>query len=361
MEVEKVQEYIDSLNKNNGWNIKLDTEEHIFDLVKENNGTIYSQSVEPSTNLSDKTVLENIDDLQDENGKVTGTIKCTVYSNEKLYFSEISDMNAYALAKKLGIDVTDETRFIRVQGEKGNYYDLKSLQIEEEVINAEDLKKEENANKEINYNEGIRISYYASEFFYWKELDAFEGKKINDLPKYATYEYDLKNEKKRKKTGKEKSLKGTSLVDENYYSFEEEAGTIVEQTRPAGQKLDMSEGMEESLLYVIKERLTYNGETGSQVEDKVKKWNGVTVEFAGSKDSSQEVIGVSVFDDNGQKIKYFKKGQRVKIIITTKEIPEPEPIQENTPGNEIPQTPIQQPIVPQQPDPPINNDGRGAH
>ncbi len=340
MEVEKVQEYIDSLNKDNGWNIKLDTEEHIFDLVKENNGTIYSQSVEPSTNLSDKTVLENIDDLQDENGKVTGTIKCTVYSNEKLYFSEISDMNAYALAKKLGIDVTDETRFIRVQGEKGNYYDLKSLQIEEEVINAEDLKKEENANKEINYNEGIRISYYASEFFYWKELDAFEGKKINDLPKYATYEYDLKNEKKRKKTGKEKSLKGTSLVDENYYSFEEEAGTIVEQTRPAGQKLDMSEGMEESLLYVIKERLTYNGETGSQVEDKVKKWNGVTVEFAGSKDSSQEVIGVSVFDDNGQKIKYFKKGQRVKIIITTKEIPEPEPIQENTPGNEIPQTPI---------------------
>ncbi|MEY8431751.1 protein kinase [Lachnospiraceae bacterium 48-42] len=359
MEVEKVQEYINSLNKDNGWNIKLDTEEHIFDLVKENNGTIYSQSVEPSTNLSDKTVLENIDDLQNENGKVTGTIKCTVYSNEKLYFSEISNMNAYALAKKLGIDVTDENRFIRVQGEKGNYYDLKSLQTEEEVINAEDLNKEENANKEINYNEGIRISYYASEFFYWKELDVFEGKKINDLPKYATYEYDLKNEKKRKKTGKEKSLKGTSLVDENYYSFEEEAGTIIEQTRPAGQKLDTSEGMEEALLYVIKERLTYDVETGRQVEDKVKKWNGVTVEFAGSKDSSQEAIGVSVFDDNGQEIKYFKKGQRVKIIITTKEIPEPEPIQENTPSNEIPQTPIQQPVAPQQPV--TDSDGREAN
>lgn len=325
--VEDANEYIKQLNEEHGWAIKLDTTDSVFDLNEENNGKIYNQSVEASTVLSDKKSLKNIDELNiDKEKKVSGTIACTVYSNEKVHYGELSGLNAFALAKKLNIDTTDPARFKKVEKENTNYYDLVEIQTKDGSISAKELQDAKNAEKEIHYDpNSMIISYYASEFFYWDSLDAFEGKNIKRLPKYKTYE--LKNETTRKKTGRKKSLRGTSLVDDSYYTFSSkyQKGDIVKQTQPAGSELDTSRGMDQALLYVIGEKLTYGGLTGAQVKDKLKNWQNVSVKYAGSADPSQEVLDVTVYNSEGENVDYFKKGQPLTVTVTTRTKPEPEP------------------------------------
>lgn len=328
MKVEEAEKYINQeLNAKNGWNIQLDTENYIFDLNEENNGRICNQSVEPSTVLSDPEALENVDDLEmDSEGKVTGTITCTKYSNQKLHYSEISKLNAFAMAKKLGIDTADESRFKKVEKDNTNYYDLVEIQTKDRTISAKELKDSSNADKEITYNkEQMIISYYASEFFYWESLDSFEGKNLAGLPAYETYE--LENETKRKKTGNKKSLRDTSLVDDSYYTFSDSynEGDIVEQTQEAGAELDTSKGMDEALLYVIGKKFTYSGETGVQVKAKLNGWNGVNIRYTGSADPSQEALNVSVKNSEGRLVSYFRKGQTLTVTIQTKEKPAPKP------------------------------------
>ncbi len=325
MKVEEAEKYISSLNKENNWDIKIDTENYIFDLNADD-GTICNQSIEPSTVLSDPDTLENIDTLEmDSDGKVTGTIICTRYSKEKLHYSEISKLNAFAMAKKLGIDTADKTRFKKVEKDNTNYYDLVEIQIKDETISAKELKDSSNADKEITYDDkSMSVSYYASEFFYWDSLEKFEGKNLAGLPDYETYEYV--NETKRKKTGNKKSLRNTSLIDDSYYTFSDkyDKGDIVKQTQESGTELDTSQGMDEALLYVIGTKLTYGGETGAQVKAKLGSWNNVTVKYAGSMDPSQEALGVSIQNSEGREINYFKKGQSLTVVITTKEKPKPE-------------------------------------
>lgn len=326
MKVEEAEKYVEQeLNAKNGWNIKLNTEEYIFDLNEENDGKICSQSVEPSTVLSDPEALENVDDLKmDSKEKVTGTITCTRYSNQKLHYSEISKLNAFALAKKLGIDTTDKSRFKKIEKENTNYYDLVEIQTKDETISAKQLKDSSNADKEITYDrEKMAVSYYASEFFYWKSLDDFEGKNLAALPAYETYEFE--NETKRKKTGNKKSLRDTSLVDDSYYTFSGnyDEGDIVEQTQEAGTELDTSEGMDEALLYAIGKKFTYGGETGAQVKEKLSGWSGVSVRYTGSGDPSQETLDVAVKNSAGRTVSYFKKGQTLTVLIQTKEKPVP--------------------------------------
>ena len=170
----------------------------------------------------------------------------------------------------------------------------------------------------------MSVSYYASEFFYWDSLEKFEGKNLAGLPDYETYEYV--NETKRKKTGNKKSLRNTSLIDDSYYTFSDkyDKGDIVKQTQESGTELDTSQGMDEALLYVIGTKLTYGGETGAQVKAKLGSWNNVTVKYAGSMDPSQEALGVSIQNSEGREINYFKKGQSLTVVITTKEKPKPE-------------------------------------
>lgn len=324
MDVTKAEEYIKTLNKDNDWEIKLDTKEYVFDLSAES-GTVYNQSVEPSTVLSDAKAMKNVDGLKrDKDGKVTGTIACTVYSDEKLHYEEIRDLNAYALARKLEIDTTDPARFKKVKKENTTYYDLEELQTKEGKISAKELKKEENAKKEIIYDKNMIISYYASDFFYWESLPDFVGKNLSGLPKYATYE--LENETDRKETGKKRSLKGTNLVDDSYYTFsgQYDEGDIVKQTKEKRTKVDTSQGMEEKLLYVIGKKFSYGGKTGAQVKAMLDGWNGVTVKYSGSADPSREAVDVAVRDENGNSFSYFKKGQPLTVVIATKAIPEPE-------------------------------------
>ncbi len=335
MSAEEAQDHVHKLNRQNGWNITLDTSRHIFDPDEKNNGTICSQSVKSSIDLTSKADLESTEDLkQNADGKVEGIIQCTVYSSEKLYYSEIRGLNAFALAEKLGIDKSDGTRYLGVQEDGGRYYDIKEIQTKDGSISAEELKDEANAGKEISCDEKFCIIFYAPDFLYWKSLDSYVGKNIKDI-KCASYQYDLNNEKKRKKTGRKVSLAGTSLVNENCYSFEKKKGTVVEQTRKKGETLDTSEGMDEPLLYVVKKKLTYEGKTGSQVkkeiEGKTKGWD-VTVNIeGGTGQESQYVIGVNIYDKKKKTVDYFREGKKYSITITTESVPAPVPTLAPTP------------------------------
>lgn len=349
MSVNDAAKYIESLNSENGWDIALETDNYVFDLSADNN-TIYNQSIEASTDLSNEKSLKNIEGLSvDDMGKVTGTITCTIYSNDKLHYSEISGMNAYALATKLGFDTSDTSRFKKVDKDNTNYYDLASIQTKDGVISVEELKKQANEEKEITYRDIQSISYYASDFFYWKSLPDFTDRNLDTLNAYATYE--LKNETTRKKTGYKKVLKGTSLVDDSFYTFSEKykKGDIFKQTKAAGERLDTSEGMEDALLYAVGQRIAYVGESGKQVKAKLS-WSGVTVKFAGSGKESDKVVEVSVKDAEGRTVDCFKKGQILTVTITTKKetaaIPTPAPKVKKTP-------------MPSVSSPARNNDNRG--
>lgn len=341
MSVEEAQKEIDTLNKENEWNISLNTKEHIFDSDDKKNGTIYSQSVKPSTDLTSKTGLDEIEDLKkNKEGKIEGTIKCTVYSSEKIYYSEIRGMNAYALAEKLGIDKSDTSHFQGIKENGGSYYDLKNIQTKEGSISVEELKDESKAEKELSIDENVCITYYASDFFYWESLDSFVDKNINDI-KCDTYQYDLNNEKKRKKTGKKESLAKTSLVSDDCYSFIKDAEIVVMQTVAEGEKLDTSKGMKGALLYEVREKLTFAGKTGDQVkkeiENKTKGWEDIIVNIEGGKEQeSRKVIDVKIYDSEGARVNYFRKGEKFSITVTTEPIPESEAV---PPSETVPNTP----------------------
>lgn len=192
---------MDELNKKYEWDIQLaESGNTVFDL--EMGGKIYSQGIEPGAELYDPAksgagINRRFANRQwRENYR---TVSYALYSNEKLRFSEISGLNAYALAQKLGIETEESTQFHgeKEEGDRHDYFDLKSIEVAGESYTAEKLK--ENQGEEIKYSEDIKINYYASPFFYWKKLPDFVGKNIDALPEQNVYEY--KNEKDRQKAG----------------------------------------------------------------------------------------------------------------------------------------------------------------
>lgn len=106
---EEANKEIEKLNQNYGWELKLDAKTTIFDPSKEV-GSIFDQSVPAGTVLYDAT--ESSEEKEDKNGltytsdglhtKVSGTIYLTVYT-ETMYYSELKGLDAYTIAKSLGL------------------------------------------------------------------------------------------------------------------------------------------------------------------------------------------------------------------------------------------------------------------
>lgn len=282
---EEANDYINDLNETYGWKLQLEANDYIFDLTQKDQ-SIYDQSVDPGTVLfaskeekRDETDTEavnrNTDKLpeglyKDADGKINGTIFLTLYSQEKIHYSEISEMNAYALAKKLGIDTDTETRFAKAGEENGkNYFDLASIETSEGVITYEELQKPENQKEEITYDENIKINYYAPDFFYWKELPNFKGENIDKIGPQQMYKYA--NEKEKKKTIK-KSLKDSKFVEMIYYTCQDDykVGDVVEQTVEPGKKYDESNpGDTELRIRGITKVFEYKGMTAREFIDDI--------------------------------------------------------------------------------------------
>ena len=345
--LEEAQGIMDELNKKYEWDIQLaESGNTVFDL--EMGGKIYSQGIEPGAELYDpaKAEQESIEGLQiDSEGKITGTVSYALYSNEKLRFSEISGLNAYALAQKLGIETEESTQFHgeKEEGDRHDYFDLKSIEVAGESYTAEKLK--ENQGEEIKYSEDIKINYYASPFFYWKKLPDFVGKNIDALPEQNVYEY--KNEKDRQKAGT-KPLKGSNLVKDGYYAMSSKGsvGQIVEQTVAAGEKYDASYPGDTPLeIRVIGKTFDYQGKTGQEFIDEITAEGFGMAVFIGSRGKSGDgnwykslpIMSVKVCEtrpdgdyENADELLYFKKEnesneQSICFYITVKEPDPPKP------------------------------------
>ena len=349
---EDVTAYIDKLNKENGWELKAARAEDTFNLTE--NGKVYAQSITSGTLLytsenkgEDETgeqkemdpyeIPEGLELTQE--GKLTGTISFSLYTKEKLRYSEISGMNAYALAKKLGIDTLDKTHFVEEKGSQGtNYFDLASLETAGKTIPEEELCREENRDEEISYSPDIKIHYYATDFFYWDSLPDFakEYGTVDHLPKAAVYRYV--NENVKTESGSKK-LKGSNLVDDSYFAIrsdENVEGKIIGQTVAPGERYDGSNPGDEMLkIEAIGTVLDYTGKTGIEFVEELKKLGFGTYGIMypsgkeASESSGQKIEKVEVYKSDGnrglttEKLEHFQQNSQnddgVFFMITVKE------------------------------------------
>ena len=347
---EEAEDYIGKLSLSHpGWKIQLDMTDSVFDLTKEN-GTVCEQSVAPGAILYEPG-RELLDEkagglAYDEDGNLSGTISVTLYSNERLRYGEITEMNAYALAQKLYIDPEDEEHFVEEEGEEGsNYYDLAYLEAGGKKISAKELSKEKNADKTVSYSRDIKIHYYASDFFYWKKLPDFAAEygEIDKAPEQTVYRYTDENKKKKSGT---KSLTGSSLVDDGYYAIasdEYSVGKIVGQTVAPGEEYDGTKPGDNSLkIKVIGTVLEFKGKTGGEFTEELLNCGfgnfGYRTSSGDNGEAGWAITDVKVYPasddkdgyDSEEELKYFKnesEDDRTKFFEITVKPPETAPTQ----------------------------------
>ncbi len=320
---------------------------YAFDLDKEKNGMIASQTIKPSSVLYDPDVekQEKIKGLKrDGDGNISGTVFCSLYSDTKLHYSDISGLSAYAMAQKLGIDPGDGEHFTGTDEVADScYYDLIRLGTPDGEITAEELEREEDQQKEITYDKDkMRIVYSNIPFFYWESLPSFKQEygDLDSIPAQDTYVW--KDENDREATGEQKSLKDISgMVNYDFCSVTASKGSggynigdIVEQTIPAGGELDTSKTkLADALLYVIGDEVLYSGKNGNGLKQElIAHWgDNVSIVAGGSGLMAQPVLSVTVTDANGTPIDHFRKGDAVTVILDLKATPVPTPVPEPQP------------------------------
>lgn len=324
MKVEEADKYIAELNKE-GWEIVLETDKnYIYSADEKMAGTIYSQSVEASTDLTDEKSVQRAG-LQIVDKKVSGTIACTVYRSDKIYYREIRNLNAYGLAKKLGRDINKDKTFVKAKDKNGgNYYDIKSIVIQENGKERITYSPDEfeNAYKggELPTQAIQEICYYASYFYYWDKLPDFAGRfgTIDKLKKERFRIYKRDNKNVRKMCGR-RTLSDNLIDYDSYCTFNKNlAGKIVNSNQvQIGKSLDTSEGLDK-LVYVVKANaINYEGKTVKQAEGEIReKWPNCKVDG----DEKGKVAKITVYDANGKEVSYFKKGELgLRFVLTAEE------------------------------------------
>lgn len=366
--MEEAQEAIDKLNKENGWNLTLSETSHEFNKDPDKEGIIISQDVKAGKVLQENSEKEasteetaadasgdtevdlqmaKSEDLpdgwtKDEDGKLTGEIKLSVYTNKEVSYSEIRDLNAYQIAQKLDIKTDNNEQFVAAEEGGKNYYDLVSLEADGEEIAKDALKAEENKDKTFSYNpDAIKITYYKTDFLYWEKLPDFtKYETVDAIPKQEIYNYSDENTKE--KVGK-KSLKEADLIDDSYFAIEgtHEVGDIVGQTVPADTEYDQTNPPNDTELKInaIGTILNYKGKTGKQFCEElsnlgfggqaVEDTNGTSMEQSSSV-GNRTIISVKVYKatedgtswDTSEELKEFQvdpnNDKNVYFVITVK-------------------------------------------
>ena len=279
---------------------------------------------------------------KDEDGKLTGEIKLSVYTNKEVSYSEIRDLNAYQIAQKLDIKTDNNEQFVAAEEGGKNYYDLVSLEADGEEIAKDALKAEENKDKTFSYNpDAIKITYYKTDFLYWEKLPDFtKYETVDAIPKQEIYNYSDENTKE--KVGK-KSLKEADLIDDSYFAIEgtHEVGDIVGQTVPADTEYDQTNPPNDTELKInaIGTILNYKGKTGKQFCEElsnlgfggqaVEDTNGTSMEQSSSV-GNRTIISVKVYKatedgtswDTSEELKEFQvdpnNDKNVYFVITVK-------------------------------------------
>lgn len=312
---EEANKEIEKLSQDYGWDLKVDTSLTVFDPSKEV-GTVSEQSIPAGTVLYD--AAEDVEQ-QSKAGNLTytndglhtqmsGTIKLTLYSRTVRY-RELKGLDAYTIAKKMGINTKDKKRFIPKESGGKKYYDLLSLQIGSEKVTSGEINKAENRYKTFEYSDDLKIYYYVTDFFYWKQLPDFTGyQRVDMIPKQQLYRYS--DENKKKKVGK-KSIERSSFLDKNYYTLKgvHEVNDIVGQNVAAGKKYDESNpGGTILKIKVIGKVFDYEGKTAEEFIEELEAENfyyyGIRTESDEGGDLSWKISKVTMhfptWDENGK-------------------------------------------------------------
>ncbi|MFR3422592.1 MAG: protein kinase domain-containing protein [Lachnospiraceae bacterium] len=312
---EEANKEIEKLSQDYGWDLKVDTSLTVFDPSKEV-GTVSEQSIPAGTVLYDaaedveqQSKAGNLTYTNDGlHTQVSGTIKLTLYSRTVRY-RELKGLDAYTIAKKMGINTKDKKRFIPKESGGKKYYDLLSLQIGSEKVTSGEINKAENRYKTFEYSDDLKIYYYVTDFFYWKQLPDFTGyQRVDMIPKQQLYRYS--DENKKKKVGK-KSIERSSFLDKNYYTLKgvHEVNDIVGQNVAAGKKYDESNpGGTILKIKVIGKVFDYEGKTAEEFIEELEAENfyyyGIRTESDEGGDLSWKISKVTMhfptWDENGK-------------------------------------------------------------
>ena len=88
---------------------------------------------------------------------MSGTIKLTLCVRTVRY-SELRGLDAYTIAKKMGIDTKDKNRFIPKESGGKTYYDLICLQTSSGKVTSGEINKSENRSKTFEYNDELETA-----------------------------------------------------------------------------------------------------------------------------------------------------------------------------------------------------------
>jgi hypothetical protein len=99
----------------------------------------------------------------------------------------------------------------------------------------------------------------------------------------------------------------------------------------SGDKLDVSEGLDEPLLKVVGKRITWENKTGYTLQKELKDMN-LQSNLGGSEDGDQNITSVEVYDNvMKENTQFFQAGQDVTITIYTAEPVTAAPVHNYTP------------------------------
>mgnify|MGYP000849846662 FL=1 len=276
--LKEAEKEVKKLNRDYGWDLKVYASATVFDPSKEV-GTVSEQSVPAGTILYDASKnaeqqVKTADLTYTNNGlhtQVSGTIKLTLCVRTVRY-GELRGLDAYTIAKKMGIDTKDKSRFIPKERGGKTYYDLICLETSSGKVTSGEIKKAENRDKTFEYNDDLKIYYYATDFFYWKQLPDFTGyQRVDMIPKQQLYRYNDKN--KKKKVGK-KSIERSSILDKKYCAVKgvHEIGDIIAQNIAPGRKYDESNPGDTLLkIQVIGKVFDYEGKTAKEFIEELQQ------------------------------------------------------------------------------------------
>lgn len=295
-----------------------------YNSSAEKNGQVYAQSVKATNDLQAAIEKGEAEGLESKGDKVTGTLTIHVYRNDRITYSEISGLNAYALSKTIGWEISD-SRFQQETEAEGNYFDIQKIKLRGgDSITGAELKNEDKGEETIAINDIKAVHYCANDFFYWDKFPGFVGKNIDTLEEVPTYKKENENAKP-VETGNKKALKDNeSLVDDDYYTFNkgEDAGYIFKQFVEEGETVDTSVESD-CLLEVVKERLDWkDNTTGAQLKEQLEKlgFPANSIKYDGSGNGAHRINQVEVYNHEQKKeVYHFKPGDKVTITICTKE------------------------------------------
>lgn len=310
---EEVEDTFEEKEDYQGMNISLSKLDDFY-FTQENVGKIAWQSI------PEREKLEKGDTIQYKLG-----------DNTRIHYSDINQyrdtrilLNVMKLSDK-GEKITDEKL---AMGK--TYGSLASITLKDGTT-LSDIKEENQQSQVIKLDDITKVSYYACDFFYTKNLQNYVGRSIDSV-KMSMYKKKTNGDLIKAKSGKQ-SVAEAGFVDDSYYTFRSPsddggryaANAVYVQTKDSGV-FNASEdtGVLFKVIHKDGNLSGYIGKTGSEVEKKIREIMGdMSVEIK-CDNKSTLVTAVTITQNGENKRAFSPKDEKLVFTIETQK-PTPAP------------------------------------